>query len=215
MDSGAAFLATGLLLGLTAGISPGPLLTLVISETLKHGKVGGIKVATAPLITDFPIVVAALLLLNSVSRYHTLLGVISLSGGLFILYFAYQCITMKAVDSTPHSLIESSLKKGIILNLLNPHPYIFWISVGGPMVGKAMRLDIIWAILFVSGFYIMLVGSKVVVAILVEITGTFLSTKAYLYTMKTLGIILVVFAYFFIKEGLSLLRGGEGGLGPS
>jgi threonine/homoserine/homoserine lactone efflux protein len=122
---------------------------------------------------------------------------------------------MRAVDSTPHSLIEGSLKRGIILNLLNPHPYIFWISVGGPMVGKAMRLGISWAILFVLGFYIMLVGSKVVVAIMVETTRTFLGSRAYLYTMKALGIILVIFAYFFMKEGLFLLRGGEGGLGPS
>ncbi|MCX9013779.1 MAG: hypothetical protein OIN89_03135 [Candidatus Methanoperedens sp.] len=49
------FLVSGMIFGLTSGISPGPLLTLVISETLKNGSSGGMKVAVAPLITDIPI----------------------------------------------------------------------------------------------------------------------------------------------------------------
>ena len=47
-------LITGIILGLMAGISPGPLLALVISETLKHGKKEGIKIALTPFITDLP-----------------------------------------------------------------------------------------------------------------------------------------------------------------
>ena len=50
------FLALGAFLGLASGISPGPLLTITISETLQHGKWEGIKVAISPLITDLPIV---------------------------------------------------------------------------------------------------------------------------------------------------------------
>jgi len=39
------FLALGAFLGLASGISPGPLLTITISETLQHGKWEGIKAA--------------------------------------------------------------------------------------------------------------------------------------------------------------------------
>ena len=35
----------GIVFGLAAGLSPGPLITLVVSETLKNGKKEGIKVA--------------------------------------------------------------------------------------------------------------------------------------------------------------------------
>ena len=48
-------LTAGILLGLSAGFAPGPLLTLVIAQTLKHNVREGIKVALAPLISDFPI----------------------------------------------------------------------------------------------------------------------------------------------------------------
>ncbi len=50
------FLALGAFLGLASGISPGPLLTITISETLQHGKWEGIKVAISLLITDLSIV---------------------------------------------------------------------------------------------------------------------------------------------------------------
>lgn len=49
------FLTIGAALGLSAGLAPGPLLTLVISETLQHGVKSGVKVALAPVITDLPI----------------------------------------------------------------------------------------------------------------------------------------------------------------
>jgi len=53
-------LFTGLMLGLTAGVAPGPLLTLVVSQTLRYGVREGIKIAIAPIFTDLPIILAAL-----------------------------------------------------------------------------------------------------------------------------------------------------------
>jgi threonine/homoserine/homoserine lactone efflux protein len=54
------FLSAGTLLGLAAGFAPGPLLVLVISETLRHNIKAGIKVSIAPLITDVPIILISL-----------------------------------------------------------------------------------------------------------------------------------------------------------
>ena len=54
----------GIGLGLAAGISPGPLLTLVISTTLERGFRAGTRIAIAPLITDAPIIVVTLLILS-------------------------------------------------------------------------------------------------------------------------------------------------------
>ena len=49
---------SGLILGLAAGVSPGPLLTLIVQQTVRHGVREGVKVAAVPLITDVPIVAA-------------------------------------------------------------------------------------------------------------------------------------------------------------
>ena len=52
-----ALVSAALLLGLGEGIKPGPLNTLVITETLQHDWRSGTKVALSPLITDAPIII--------------------------------------------------------------------------------------------------------------------------------------------------------------
>jgi threonine/homoserine/homoserine lactone efflux protein len=49
----AEFLLMGIVLGFAAGISPGPLMAMTISESLQHGSREGVKVAISPLVTDF------------------------------------------------------------------------------------------------------------------------------------------------------------------
>ena len=50
----------GTTLGLVEGIKPGPLLTMVIKETLSGGLRAGIWTAAAPIFTDGPLVIVSL-----------------------------------------------------------------------------------------------------------------------------------------------------------
>ena len=68
------YLGKGTLLGLAAGFSPGPLLVLVISETLRHTIKEGIKVSAAPLLTDIPILLVSLFILAGLSKVNVLLA---------------------------------------------------------------------------------------------------------------------------------------------
>ncbi len=79
-----SILITGTLLGLSAGVAPGPLLILVISETFQHDIKSGIKVAMAPIITDAPIIGITIVLLEKISAFSTVLGIISCVGGFFV-----------------------------------------------------------------------------------------------------------------------------------
>jgi len=92
------YLLAGSVLGLTAGISPGPILTLVITETLKYSRKEGIKVAVSPLITDLPIILITLLILVRLSQFNTVLGIISFFGGIFIAYLVYESVKTKGLD---------------------------------------------------------------------------------------------------------------------
>jgi len=56
IDSLFGVLTIGFLLGAPAGITPGPMLVLIISETFRHGIRAGAKVAFIPLLTDLPVV---------------------------------------------------------------------------------------------------------------------------------------------------------------
>jgi threonine/homoserine/homoserine lactone efflux protein len=201
-----SFLAIGTILGFSAGFAPGPLLALVISETLQHDIKSGVKVATAPIITDLPIIIFTLFILAKLTHFHNILGIISLIGGFFILFLGWEGIRTKGIDLNIVEKKPKPLTKGIIANALNPHPYLFWFSVGAPTMTKAMRQDIISPLAFIVSFYVFLVGSKILTAVLVGRSKSFLQGNVYIYTMRFLGLLLCILAVFLFRDGLKLLK---------
>jgi len=200
------FLTLGIILGLSAGFTPGPLLTLVISETLQHDIKSGVKVALAPVITDLPIVVVTLFILTKVSHFNSILGIISLIGAVFILCMGYSNLRIKGMEFREEDIKPKSLIKGILANALSPYPYIFWLSVGAPTMTKAMNHNSISAVAFLGSFYILLVGSKIILALLVGKSKSFLAGNIYIYIMRFLGLILCIFSLALFREGLKLLE---------
>ncbi len=200
------FLTIGTLLGLSAGFAPGPLLTLVISETLQHGIKSGIKVALAPIVTDLPIIVLTLFILSKLSAFHNILGIISLAGGLFIFSMGYKSLRIRGVEIDFKEAKPKSLTKGVLANALSPHPYLFWFSVGAPTVTKAMAQNISAAVAFIVIFYAFVVGSKICLAIFTGKSKSLLSGKMYIFIMRLLGLALCILAIILIRDGLELLQ---------
>lgn len=198
-------LIAGITLGLYSGLSPGPLLILLISQTLKHGHKEGIKVAFSPLITDLPIIIVSLLFLSFVAGYSSILGVISIFGGLFLLYMAYESFKTRGLPDNIELKEPKSLKKGVTVNFLNPAPYLFWITVGGPIIITAYTGSILAPLMFIIGFYALLVGSKIVLAFAAGKSREFITGRPYIYIMRILGIVLVLFALYFFNQGVHLL----------
>jgi threonine/homoserine/homoserine lactone efflux protein len=200
MQDTLTFLFSGIALGLIAGISPGPILTLVISETLKHNKKEGIKISLSPLITDLPIILLTVFLIAKLSVFHQVLGFISAGGAVFLLVLAYECIVFKDIVVSSEPIKAQSLKKGITANFLNPNPYLFWLTVGAPLLIKAYHEGLCSVAAFIFGFYFCLTGSKIAVVMIVDHTKSLLNKKVYSYIIRILGLILIVFAIVFIKE---------------
>ena len=197
-----AYIILGVTMGLTAGLSPGPLLMLLISETIKQNRKAGILVACVPLITDLPIVLISIFVLKAISDYHLILGIISLLGALYLGYLAFENIKLKHFEPDIDDNKPKSLRKGIITNFLNPNPYLFWMTIGAPTVLKGYRTSIFLSLCFVALFYICLVGSKIIVALLVDRSKALIKSSLYVLLIKILGLILLVFSIIFIKESL-------------
>ncbi|WP_246125859.1 LysE family translocator [Geobacter argillaceus] len=198
-------MSIGIILGLSAGFSPGPLLMLVISETLRHGTRSGIKVALAPIITDLPIILVTLACLVQLSGYHDILGIISLAGGMFVLFTGYEALRTQEVELILPKELPRSLLKGVLTNILSPHPYLFWISVGAPILTRSLTISIAAFSAFIAGFYLSLVGAKIILAIAVGRSKLFLSSRLYLYIMRFLGFLLTLLAVMLLREGVKLL----------
>ena len=198
------FASIGAVLGLSAGISPGPLLALLIAEVLQHGAKAGIKVALAPVITDSAIIILALFFAAKLASSDRALGMASLVGGLFVLFSGCQNLVAKSHELKIACVRPNSLTKGIIVSVLSPYPYLFWLSVGAPLLTKAMSRNMFTAWAFLGSFYICLVGSKMVLAVLVGRSRSFLQGKIYIYVRRAIGLLLCALAILLFRDGLSL-----------
>ncbi|HBE40772.1 MAG TPA: LysE family translocator [Bacteroidales bacterium] len=199
------FISAGVLLGLSSGLSPGPLLTLVLTQTISHNRAEGIKVALSPLITDLPIILITVLILGRLARFDIFLAIISFVGAIFLAYLGVESLRSKELNLDVKDSKSGSLKKGIIANFLNPSPYLFWTTVGTPLLLKAYKTDLLASILFMLLFYVCLTGSKVLVAFLADRSKQFINQKVYLILMRILGIALLIFSLIFLYDGVKNL----------
>lgn len=193
-----------MIFGLAAGISPGPLLALVLTEVVRHGEKQGWLVACAPLITDLPIVLFSFLVLNQVKDSNQILGWISFMGAAYALYLGIESFLYKPKPDWEKKAPDS-LRKGVLANFLSPHPYFFWLSIGGPTFLKAREASVTGAGAFVLGFYLLLVGSKGALASGAARSKSILSGGAYGTILKILGGLMFLFALIFVWEGLKRL----------
>lgn len=200
-----SFFLTGAAFGAAAGLSPGPLQTLVIAETLRYSLREGLKASLAPLVSDLPIILAAVLVLARLSGFDTVMGVVSLCGALFLAYLSYASFNSADAPVTAGDERPVSLKKAVVANFLNPHPYIFWAFVGAPSLLAARSSGISGIIAFMAGFYLLLVGTLGLIALGAEKSRRWIRGAAYRWSMRLLAAVLMAFAVGFLYKGIRLL----------
>jgi threonine/homoserine/homoserine lactone efflux protein len=234
-------LLVGMSIGLAAGVSPGPLLVLVVTTTLRSGWRAGVLAACAPLVTDVLVVVAALLFLDNVPP--VVLAVLGVVGGLFVMWTGWSTLrdsrhatltgadprrggvddpdpgpsggaavgpyaasgTGPAVPGDPRSSL-AGLRQAAIVNVLSPHPWIFWATALGPLMIATAREHPGSAVALGVGFYITLVGAKVVVALLVAGGRRRLTDPGYRRSLAAAGVLLVTAGVALVVEFAPQLR---------
>ena len=194
----------GIALGLSAGVSPGPLLALVIVQTLTYSVREGMKVAAAPLVTDLPIVLAALAVTASLTGQPRLLALLTLGGAVYLGHCALSSLRFNPQGTTTAQARPKSVRKGALANLLNPSPYLFWGGVGAPLLVQCWTAGRDTALAFLLGFYVCLIGSKVLVAVLTGRCGPVMGSPAYTLVMRGLGLMLLGYAGWFAMDAWRL-----------
>jgi threonine/homoserine/homoserine lactone efflux protein len=181
------------------------MLALVLAQTLRHGSREGCKIALTPLVTDPPIILVTLVLASKLAHLDALLGIVSIAGAIFVLVLAWESFCPAQQKTGASAEPPRSWFRGIVTNLLNPHPWVFWLTVGAAMLAKTFSRG--WQVggAFLFGFYALLVGSKVLVALLAGRSRKLLDGPPYRIAMRVLAVMLAVFALLLFREGLKHL----------
>ena len=95
---------------------------------------------------------------------------LAIVGGVVVILFGLREM-WSARRPLPETEVAGSrdLWRGAIVNLTNPHPWVFWAGIGGPALVAAWRDSVAFGLGFLLIFYGLLIGSKLVLAAVVAV----------------------------------------------
>lgn len=198
------YLLRGITLGLTASAAPGPFQAYTINQTLTFGWRKAVPLAFVPLISDIPIIIVMVFLLDKLPE--NLIPAISITGGLFVLYIAWGYWRRWRENRTnevsrERDLSNGGFRKGVLMNLLSPGPYSFWALVNGPILLSAFRISLIYGISFLFGFYGLMIAGILLIIIIFHQTRRF-GPKVLSGLLLVSTVILVILGVVLIVDGI-------------
>lgn len=199
--------AAGLALGVVEGIKPGPLLTMVIRETLSGGLRAGIWTAAAPIFTDGPLVIVSLLAASWISTQPMILIAISVIGAGYLLKMGLECFTIEPPSPDLAEIdVSDSFKRGVLTNLLNPNVYIFWFLIGGPLMASVADDEPLAPVAYAVTFLVSIIIVKSMIALAFDRTRGNLSHRAYSAMLSLCGVAMIIFAAGFTFQAYDLYQ---------
>ena len=200
-----ALVSAALLMGLVEGLKPGPLNTLVITETLQHDWKAGTKVALSPLITDAPIITISALLWSQATSLSGVESILYIAGAAFLTWLGIDGLrsTSPNFDDIDQNQAEHSLRRGVITNLLNPNPWMFWTLAGAPFMVAAWNQSPWMPFAYVIPFLSMLIGVKVLFAVTFHRSKQWMSDGGLLWSIRISSLALLALAALFALQGFS------------
>ena len=197
----------GATLSLPAAIMPGPFQAFLISQALKNGWKRTLPAVLAPLVTDGPIITLVLLILTQTPQWF--LDILRIAGGLFIIYLTKGVLASlktpgPTLDPSDHAA-RQTLLNAIVLNFLNPNPYIFWSVVAGPIMLSGWRESAKLGITFIVGFYGTFVCILVVLIIVFATAGR-LDPRVNKVLTAITALALAAFGIYQITVGIIALK---------
>jgi len=153
--------------GFAAGIQPGPLQAFLISRVAAVGWRRTLPACVAPLLSDGPI--AALVLLVVGQLPPSFQDVLRAAGGALLLYFAWGALRQVRRPAAPAEVPSAprTLMQAVLVNVLNPNPYIGWALVLGPSAVAAWNENPLRAVGLIGSFYGVIVAMLALTILLV------------------------------------------------
>lgn len=182
-----------LFIGLIAGISPGPITALMLGETFRGGLKKGLQVPLALIISNafFGIFSVGLVYLSS--SVDSALVVLQYLGGLVLIWMGIQ--EWRSSGKLELKVASKPFLKTLLIEIPNPHPYIFWFTVLAPSMVASLKAGAgaEKILLFWTCFVFMLVGSKMAIVLAAHRIKHYLTDSYIRIILRVLAVLLILF----------------------
>jgi len=201
-----AYITQGLLLGMYAGATPGPFLAFLMAQSLRVGWRRTMPAAFAPLLSDSPAILLCLFILSQTPDWF--ISALRLIGGMVLLWMAYNTLktARQSADAQAATSFGSnqSLIRATLMNLFNPNIYIFWSTIGAPIVLDGFKQSSWHGFSFIIAMYATLIPTLAVIIFLSGAANRFTPRVREVLSL-ILGGLLLLFGVYQISQGLFAL----------
>jgi threonine/homoserine/homoserine lactone efflux protein len=195
------------IIALTGALMPGPLLTVTISESIHRGKWTGFFLIIGHGLLELGLIFLILAGFGHFFKINKVVGIISLVGGLILLWMGWDTVRKAKGLSLSFNLKNPShsscnpILTGILASISNPYWSIWWATIG---IGY-LAASLIHGWMGITAFFIGHISADFIWYTLISfsITGgkKFISNRIYRGVLVTCGGILCIFGIIFLYVG--------------
>jgi threonine/homoserine/homoserine lactone efflux protein len=149
---------SSLLVALSGAMMPGPMLTVVITETPRHGAKAGPLVVLGHGILELALLVLLVVGLGPVLEDPHVQAVLQVVGGLMLVWTAVSMIVAVVRDRVAiewegrdRSGRTRAVWMGVVSSLANPYWTLWWATIGLTLLTKAYELGVAGLVVFYLG----------------------------------------------------------------
>lgn len=203
-----------LVISLSGVLMPGPMTAATVVRSYTD-KWAGAKVAIGHAFVELPLYIIISIVMLAIGsaiylqQYLTIVDIIGILGGAYLLYFGISMLRNKDLmegESNKNKLTSNAIVLGVTTSLFNPGFLLWWITIGTVVVTRALEfgvliLIIIWPIHWLCDF-----GWGVALSFGIQKAKQFYASQVKEIIRYGCAILILFFGlYFALSSGWSLL----------
>ncbi len=201
------------IVGFSGAMMPGPVTTLIVTESARRGFWAGPLVTLGHVLVELAIVVGLFFGLGDVLKDPSIAGLIGLLGGLFLLWMGYGIIraawtgqvTLELRNDGGSSTGGNPVVAGVLTSLSNPYMLVWWSTVGALWLITFRGYGMAGVVAFYLGHTLADWVWNSLVAMLISTGRRFIGDRLYRGILFTCGLFLVALSIYFCTSGIQFL----------
>lgn len=205
MESFASIFGVSFVLALSGAVVPGPMLTVVIRESVRRGPLAGPMVVVGHSLLEVATVAAILVGLGGILAMPLFFGVTGVVGGSILIYMGVSMVRGlggKSLDlSAGDSAGMNPVAGGVVASISNPYFYLWWATAGVALLSRSTALGIPGQVVFFGGHVAGDMFWYLLVSCMLHFGRSYLTDFRYRVLLGALAAMIVGFGLFFVWEG--------------
>ena len=201
---------SSMVIGLSGAMIPGPMMSVAVTEAYKKGFWSGPLLVVGHAIPEFILAVLFALGLNTMLDNKSVVGIISVAGGLFLVWLAARIFIDVhhgiALDLTEKQEVGwGPVMAGIWVSVSNPGWIVWWATIGASFIVASLEYGVIGLAFFYTGHILADFLWYSLVSFVVSRGRGRISDRFYQGVLYACALLVVVFAVYFVISGVSTL----------